>query len=212
MSCFSHAFASVHCCLVVTCWERADLLALVVDVYCIFVTFPYGILGQVWHLIVLIPDRCRLSYFEMTLYRSQMYYNFICHIHAHRNVDRISWLMLRITTSGWKKNEPKAINNFVNLGSSFHYFEQSSDIFQRSELTRSQYNFNFDQACVFMPKIWLLFFCHCTPGSDHIFFEKCTVCQEAYQKLYAKRAKFEPKCCMLGNQTKYMRCWRIAEL
>ena len=25
-------FASVHCCLVVTCWERADLLALVCDV------------------------------------------------------------------------------------------------------------------------------------------------------------------------------------
>ena len=28
-------FSSVHCCLVVTCWERADLLALVGDVYCI---------------------------------------------------------------------------------------------------------------------------------------------------------------------------------
>ena len=28
----SHCFASVHCCLVVTCWERADLLALVGDV------------------------------------------------------------------------------------------------------------------------------------------------------------------------------------
>ena len=32
MSCVCHAFASVHCCLVVTCWERADLLALVYDV------------------------------------------------------------------------------------------------------------------------------------------------------------------------------------
>ena len=28
------------CCLVATCWERADLLAHVGDVYCIFVTFP----------------------------------------------------------------------------------------------------------------------------------------------------------------------------
>ena len=27
-----HAFASVHWCLVVPCWERADLLALVCDV------------------------------------------------------------------------------------------------------------------------------------------------------------------------------------
>ena len=47
VSCVSHAFASVHCCLVATCRERADLLALVGDVHCIFVTFPCGILGQV---------------------------------------------------------------------------------------------------------------------------------------------------------------------
>ena len=32
MSCVCHAFVSVHCCLVVTCWERADLLALICDV------------------------------------------------------------------------------------------------------------------------------------------------------------------------------------
>ena len=30
---------------------------------CDFVTFPCGILGQVWYLIVLIPDLCHLSYF-----------------------------------------------------------------------------------------------------------------------------------------------------
>ena len=28
-----------------------------------FVTFPCGKLGQVWYLIVLIPDLCRLSYY-----------------------------------------------------------------------------------------------------------------------------------------------------
>ena len=28
---------------------------------CAFVTFPCGILGQVWYLIVLIPDLCCLS-------------------------------------------------------------------------------------------------------------------------------------------------------
>ena len=38
----------------------ADLLALVCDVYSDFVTFPFGILGQVWYLIVSIPDpSCR---------------------------------------------------------------------------------------------------------------------------------------------------------
>ena len=65
VSSVSHAFASVHCCLVVTCWEGADLFALVGDVYCIFVTFPCGILGKVWYLIVSFPDLCLLSYFHM---------------------------------------------------------------------------------------------------------------------------------------------------
>ena len=32
---------------------------------CVFVTFLCGILGQVWYLIVSIPDLCRLSYFHM---------------------------------------------------------------------------------------------------------------------------------------------------
>ena len=64
VSCVSHALASVHCCLVVTCWDWADLLALVGEVYCVFfVTFPCGILGQVWYLIVLFPDLCHLSCF-----------------------------------------------------------------------------------------------------------------------------------------------------
>ena len=51
VSCVSHDFASVHCCLLVTCCESADLLALVGDVYYIFVTFPSGILGQVLYCL-----------------------------------------------------------------------------------------------------------------------------------------------------------------
>ena len=62
--CVSHAFASVRCCLVVTCWERADLSALVCVVYCDFVTFSFGILGQAWYFIVSISDPCCLSYFH----------------------------------------------------------------------------------------------------------------------------------------------------
>ena len=30
---------------------------------CVFVSFPCGMLGQVWYLTVLIPDLCHLSYF-----------------------------------------------------------------------------------------------------------------------------------------------------
>ena len=50
-------------CLVVTCWERADLLVLVCGVLLCVCYFPIGIMGQVWHLIVSIPDLCTLSYF-----------------------------------------------------------------------------------------------------------------------------------------------------
>ena len=54
--------ASVYCCLVVTCWERADLLALVCDVLLWVYYFLIGILGQVWYLIASITDPCPLSY------------------------------------------------------------------------------------------------------------------------------------------------------
>ena len=58
-----HTVLSVPCSLVVTCWERADLLALLyLMLSCVFVTFPYGALGQVWYLIVSIPDICLLPY------------------------------------------------------------------------------------------------------------------------------------------------------
>ena len=50
-----------------TCWERAGLLALVNDVYCICVTFLCGILGHVWYLIVSFPDLCLLSYFDYSV-------------------------------------------------------------------------------------------------------------------------------------------------
>ena len=62
--CDSHAFVSVQYCLVVNCLEKADLLAFVGDVYCIFVTSPCGILIHVWCLIVSFPDLCILSYFD----------------------------------------------------------------------------------------------------------------------------------------------------
>ena len=42
-----HAVLSVPCSHVVTCWERAVILALVFVIFsCVIVTFPYGVLGQ----------------------------------------------------------------------------------------------------------------------------------------------------------------------
>ena len=55
MFCFCHAVLSVHC---------SYLLALLfVMFFMCFVTFPFGVLGQAWYLIVSIPDVCLLPYF-----------------------------------------------------------------------------------------------------------------------------------------------------
>ena len=50
-------FISVHCNLVITCWERPDC------VLC-FVTFRYGAPGQVWYLIISIPDLCLHLFYD----------------------------------------------------------------------------------------------------------------------------------------------------
>ena len=90
--CVSHAFAPVHCCLVVACLERVDLLALVGDVYYIFVTFPCGIQGQVWYLIVSFPDLCLLSYFGVSkMARSSSKMNEL------RDIDSIGCIARNIT-------------------------------------------------------------------------------------------------------------------
>ena len=67
LSCFTlvliYTVVSVPCSLVRTRWERAGLLAILRVMFpCVFVTFPYGVLGRVWFLIVLIPDICLLLY------------------------------------------------------------------------------------------------------------------------------------------------------
>ena len=54
---------SVPCSLVITCWEKADLLAILyVMLPCVFVTFSYDVSGQARYLIVSIPDLCFLLY------------------------------------------------------------------------------------------------------------------------------------------------------
>ena len=58
-TCVCHTVLSVPCSLSVTCWERDDHMALFFVMFsCVFATFPYGVLGQVWYLIVLFPDLC----------------------------------------------------------------------------------------------------------------------------------------------------------
>ena len=64
---------------------KADLLALVCDVYCDFVTFPFCILGQVWYLIVSIPDPCCLSYVDKDYFID--FHRVQCHEHIPLALD-----------------------------------------------------------------------------------------------------------------------------
>ena len=60
--------ASVYMCFVVTCWEMADLLALVCGVYR-SLSLSHWYLGQVCYLIVSIPDLCTLTYFHWIVFK-----------------------------------------------------------------------------------------------------------------------------------------------
>ena len=65
--CLRYAVVSVPFSLAITCWEGADLLALLCVMFsCGFVTFPYGISSQVCYLIVSIPDLYILLYFYVS--------------------------------------------------------------------------------------------------------------------------------------------------
>ena len=79
--CLCYAVLSVPCSLVVTCWERAALLALLfVLLSCVFVTFPYGVPGQVLYLIVSIPDLCLLLYLGSRLETILQCIRVLCHM------------------------------------------------------------------------------------------------------------------------------------
>ena len=61
--------ASVCVCFVVACWRGGGGWPLGSRLWCLLWVchFPIGILGQVWYLIVSIPDLCTLTYFVQIL-------------------------------------------------------------------------------------------------------------------------------------------------
>ena len=60
MSCVCHVWR-----LFIAALNTSEGKRLVCDVYCDFVTFPFGIRGQMWYLIVSIADHCCLPYLEV---------------------------------------------------------------------------------------------------------------------------------------------------
>ena len=52
----------------VNCWENDNLLTLLYVMFsCVIATFPCRVLGQVWHLIVSIPDLYHPTYLAIQL-------------------------------------------------------------------------------------------------------------------------------------------------
>ena len=80
----------LHLCGHLLCWERSDLLALLYVMFLshsqithltqdtLWETFPYGVLGQVWYLIVWILDLCLLHYFYLMYMYAKFNQNIPC--------------------------------------------------------------------------------------------------------------------------------------
>ena len=66
---FSRAFVSYIAALWSPAGKGLSSWLLLVMFIVFFVTFPCGILGQVWYLIVSYPDLCRLSYFKQNVFQ-----------------------------------------------------------------------------------------------------------------------------------------------
>ena len=67
LSCVCYAF--VHVCFFVPCGHllgKSKPLGSSLWCHIVSLSFPIGILGQVWYLIVSIPDLCTLTYFFLS--------------------------------------------------------------------------------------------------------------------------------------------------
>ena len=61
-------YVLLSCLFIATLWSPAwkrDNLSTLLHMICVFVTFPCGVLGQLWYLIVSIPEL--LTYFQKEL-------------------------------------------------------------------------------------------------------------------------------------------------
>ena len=63
-------FVMFSCLFIAALWSPAGKgLTSWLKFSCVFVTFSCGVLGQVWYMIISIPDLCLLTYF--------VHYNFL---------------------------------------------------------------------------------------------------------------------------------------
>ena len=152
LSCVCYVLcASVYMCFVVTCWERADLLALVCGVFCEFVTFPlvswvrcgtwlYRFLIFATLLTFIFMFACRpfsFQYFHASNFtsNSSMYSAFITRLSLYNGqsvlipVNRASYITIRssgIRTEPWWTSTPKLLTaTIANYCIAFHVLDHA---------------------------------------------------------------------------------------
>ena len=112
-------FALLSRLFIAALWSSAEkglpFLALFVMFNCVFVTFSCYILGQVWYLIVSIPDLCHLSYFLSRQKRFCMTETFHCLLKFGPRREKTCLRGVAKNTGADKPAHPRSlISAFVN--------------------------------------------------------------------------------------------------
>ena len=139
-------------------------MALVCDVYCDLVTLPFGILGQVWYLIVSSPDPCCLTLF--LVYPFHVYLLLVLHL------DYFEYTKLKVNSS-------------TNFSDSMYFFVFSNPMAKMSVTDREpETAIDFKQPQDHVKRLWThtemnaaLFDASCKRHSDRINGQ-CKVIEE----------------------------------
>ena len=127
--------------------------------------FPIGVLGQVWYLIVLIPDLCNLTYFHTVDYRQFTWYIVII-------TNTFKYLLWKRKVNDRRKIQKNLIIASVNWP--FHHFH--SGYLQTVTLTNSEDPDEMEHNVVFHPGLHCLQNFHKNKSSR----QKCIIIQNFY--------------------------------
>ena len=109
LSCFVVLSRTSVCwCLVVTCWEGADLLALVWDVWLWRCHFPIGVLGRVWCLNVSIHNLALFLTLLFDILEKTTNTSFLgTHLHYDKNRTNIYFYCLKLVLARKSYADPE---------------------------------------------------------------------------------------------------------
>ena len=96
-------------CFCVTSW------LLFVMFNCVFVTFPRGILGQVWYLIVWVPDLCHLTFKVFNVLEASVWFTICSFQNYFDSREKVHFIDKHVSRAKLKKSL-KSSRNCQNLG------------------------------------------------------------------------------------------------